>query len=111
MFKVLDNEFVQGRYLLYRDIGKNTGGITHTFQVTSRKDGSLLGFIKWYSGFKSYSFHCLNAVLDNTCLLELAEYCKLRTEEHREKFPIKRSSNYKRKEYLQKKFKWREDGT
>ena len=49
----------------------------------------LLGFVKWYPMWRKYCFVPLNCILDDGCLIEIAEFLKERTDKHKELKPRK----------------------
>lgn len=83
----LDNLCEQGDNLNYRDIGKaNPKAVTRIYSVRSRHCGNLLGHVKWYAQWRQYVFFPdANMIFDPKCLTEIAEYCKLKTVEQRER--------------------------
>lgn len=85
MIVKLDNLSEQSEYLNFRNAGKpNPKATTRVFFVVSRISGVLLGQIRWYSNWRQYTFMPVtNIVLDKKCLTDLAEYCTLKTDEHK----------------------------
>ena len=87
MIEMIDKFGVwRGQFLMYRDDGKvNPTAVTNVFAVISRKDGALLGKVKWFPTWRQYTFHCMNSILDPRCLREVADFCEARTAEHKGK--------------------------
>jgi hypothetical protein len=72
-------------YLIFRDLGKIEGGVTHRYEVCS-DGGSVLGHIVWYSGWRRYTFTPSTTVetwFDFSCLTSIADFVKLRTDERK----------------------------
>ena len=72
----------KGKYLSFEDKGKATPKAkTRLYQVSGR--GDLLGMVKWMVYWRKYAFFTNNIVLDDSCMAELIEFIKARTEEQR----------------------------
>jgi hypothetical protein len=85
MLEQLPDGSWQGKYLYYLDKGKlNKGALTNKFEVRNRKNNGLIGFIKWYPMWRKYCFVPLNCILDDGCMVEIAEFTKGRTDKHLE---------------------------
>ncbi len=42
-----------------------------------------LGLVKWYGGFRKYSFFpAPNTIYEQVCLRDIAEFCEMKTREH-----------------------------
>lgn len=91
MFERLDSLWERGVHMNYKDMGRVSRlAMTHYFMVQSRKTGTTLGLVKWYAQWRKYCFYPYpSMVFDPQCLTELAEYCTLKTEQHREANPVK----------------------
>jgi hypothetical protein len=90
MINQTDDTSWQGKYLYYLDKGKlNVGALTNKFEIRNRKNNGLLGFVKWYPMWRKYCFVPLNCILDDGCLVEIAEFLKERTKKHMELKPRK----------------------
>ncbi len=81
----IDHLWENGEYLLYRDAGKpNPKATTRIYSVRSRHNGLTLGTVKWYAQWRQYTFcPAVGTTFDAKCLTELAEYCKIKTAEHK----------------------------
>lgn len=91
MFERLDNLWERGHNYNYKDLGKTSKlARTHFFVVQSRVNGRDVALVKWSKNTTAYSvFPYPAGELGIQDLTELAEYCKLKTEQHREAHPPK----------------------
>lgn len=83
----LDEKWMQTKNLIFHEQGrpKNPNATTRIFTVQSRQSAVMLGTIKWFPHWRQYVFFPVNVILDRTCMRELADFCELKTQEHREK--------------------------
>lgn len=81
----IDDVWEQGTYLNFRDVGKpNPKAATRIYYVSTRHRGENAGEVRWYAQWRQYTFWPSgNMIFDGKCLTELAEYCKLKTAEHK----------------------------
>lgn len=90
-FTRIDGKLVKGEKFYYEDRGYvSPGAKTRKFAVTSRRNMSLAGFVKYFAQSRQYIFFPLNCLLDKDCLREIADYCVEVTTAHRnqrEAFP------------------------
>ena len=84
MLKVLDHEWLQGDYLLYKDCGKIKGGKTHRYEIYNIQNRLLVGYIKWYVPWAQYTFYSTAYMFKGSDLNEIAEVCKTYTTKFRE---------------------------
>jgi len=74
--KRVDEKFVVGEWLSYEDKGYiSVTATTRKYLVKSRKDQSVLGYVKFFAQWRQYVFHPLNCILNKDCLREIAEFC------------------------------------
>lgn len=87
MIKELDTLWDQGEWLNYRNRGRaSKGAVTNIYEVTSRSTSETLGWVRWYAQWRKYVFIPRDgSFYDTKCLTELAEYCTLKTEQHKQK--------------------------
>ncbi len=87
MIKRLDTLWESGEWLNYRDRGRvSKGAATSLFEVQSRTSGATLGEVRWFAQWRRYVFMPGSGMIfDAKCLTELAEYCTLKTEQHKRK--------------------------
>lgn len=80
-----DNLWELGEHLSFRNLGKaNPKATTFVYRVASRYNNSVLGYVKWYAQWRQYTFFPEQfTILDKKCLTELAEYCNMKTNEHK----------------------------
>jgi hypothetical protein len=90
MIKQTDDKTWEAGFLLFKDLGKIEGGVTHKYEVRSKDDfeafTDLLGWIEWKSGWRRYIFRPIlgaSTRYDFSCLTTLAEFCKIQTEERK----------------------------
>jgi hypothetical protein len=94
MLNWLDDKWMQGEYLNFRDEGPvSPGSVTHKFSVTSRHTNVLLGYVKWYNQWRQYCFFSTDVVLDVKCLQDIKSFVELATNCHRDqqKTPMRSS--------------------
>jgi hypothetical protein len=76
MLKDVGNGFTKGSYLYFHDLGKLTPEHkTHRFEVCSRDSSSIIGYIKWFTQWRRYTFYPINCMLDASCMREIADFC------------------------------------
>lgn len=57
---------------------------TRRWQVTNRATSEALGTISWFGRWRKYAFHpAPGMVFEEVCLRDIAEFCAVRTAEHR----------------------------
>ncbi len=77
-------------HLSFTDEGLwRVGAKTRQFNVYSRSSRSLLGYIKWWSGWRQYAFIPLNSVFDPKCMRQIARFCEEATDTHKSRLPNK----------------------
>lgn len=98
MLKELDGGWTKGTYLLFQDQGLvNEKAVTKKFAVYDKPGVCFLGYIKWFPAWRRYCYHATEAILDYTCMMEIAEFMKLKTDQHRqEQGWKKKSDSYRR---------------
>lgn len=86
MLQRIDEKWVRGKYLNYHDDGPiRPGRPTHIFSVTIRETGAKLGDVKWFARWRKYCWYPLNAVFDEGCQREIADFLRMVTTEHKDK--------------------------
>jgi len=77
-------------HLAFTDEGPwKIGAKTRQFNVYSRSNRSLLGYIKWWNGWRKYVFMPLNSVFDDKCMIQIATFLKQATDIHMARLPNK----------------------
>lgn len=72
-------------YLHFDHRGKSESGKTEIWSVRG-SGGDWLGQVRWYGPWRKYCFDTEdNCTLDAACLTEIADFCRVKTEEHRSK--------------------------
>lgn len=57
---------------------------TLTWAVIAKQSNGKLGIVKWYAQWRQYAFAPIApSVYNHTCLNEIADFCRSKTEEHR----------------------------
>jgi hypothetical protein len=57
---------------------------TKTFDVVNKDNGSYIGQIKWYGGFRQYSFFPQpDCIFEKTCLRDISEFMEKLMEERK----------------------------
>ena len=73
------------RWLGFELLGRSDSGKTFQWTVVSRHDRSALGEIRYYPRWRCYAFMPFeNRVFERQCLRDIADFCVLATEEHRQ---------------------------
>jgi hypothetical protein len=89
VLKLLDKHYWQSVNLNFHDEGPVTpGSKTRRFAVISRHSQALLGYVKWFNRWRQYTFQPLNAVFNDGCLEEVADFVRRATKAHRSKTAI-----------------------
>lgn len=86
MLVSMDKGWTQGKYLNFQDLGKcdSYKAKTRIFSVISRITYRPLGAVKWYSGWRKYTYHPFaGIILDSSCMRDISEFCDLKTEEQK----------------------------
>lgn len=86
MLKELDNKWTRGTFINIKDLGRvSDRAVTHLYEVTSRTNGALLGYIKWFAHWRQYSFFPVDCIMEKVCMRDIADFCEQRTNERRQK--------------------------
>jgi hypothetical protein len=88
MLKVIDDQWMSGEFLNFKDEGR-AGKATNTYSVLARKNGALLGQVKWFSQWVRYAFFPINGIFDAKCLREISEFLDLKTAELRKTWDVR----------------------
>ena len=81
---VADPRWWQSEFLNFYDTGVlSEGAKTHKYEVKSRLNGTLLGYVKWLNQWRRYCFYPIDAVFEETCLRDIAEFIEQRTMIHK----------------------------
>ena len=71
-------------WITFKDAGTSLTGKTRIWQVRVRPEqgGQLLGYVKWFGGWRRYAFYpSPETIFDQGCLLIIAEFCATATTE------------------------------
>lgn len=72
----ISDGWFQTAHLLFKDKGSiGPKRKTRKYEVYSRYNKSLLGFVKWYAKWRAYVFFPINCIIDKACMRELADFC------------------------------------
>lgn len=82
-----EGPYQRGKYVWFSDQGHLfQGSKTRCFLVMARHTGVLLGRVKWYPGFRKYSFYPEpNTKFDKLCLRDIADFCEIQGLKHKQK--------------------------
>lgn len=81
-----DGKFTYGDWVRFVDEGKLTKrAVTHKFSVWTREGGKMLGIVRWFPAWRCYCFFPVNAVLEKTCLRDIAEFIETETKIRKDK--------------------------
>lgn len=82
----MDEKWWTGDFITFQDVGYvSVGAATRKYILTNKTIGSIIGIVKWNNAWRRY---CLspgeNSVFDAKCLREVAEFCDIQTEHHKQ---------------------------
>ena len=61
-----------------------TTGKTDIWEVVPKDGGVTLGSVKWFGRWRCYAFFAhYDPILEKTCLRDIANFCELKTKQHR----------------------------
>lgn len=73
-----------GKWICFTDISIDTQK-TKRFMVNNKESNAALGEIKWYGGFRKYSFYPFpDMVFEEQCLRDITTFLKLLTDERKQ---------------------------
>jgi hypothetical protein len=76
-----------GSFIEFHDGGRSPSGKTLCYVVRAT-DGGNLGDVKWFGRWRCYAFFPRGeAVFEQTCLRDIAEFCESETRRHRKERP------------------------
>lgn len=88
MIQRIDQDWWRGKHNEYRDDGPVVAGAkTRRFSIFSRRDRSLLGYVKWFNISRCYSLFPLNSVFHPDILIEIVTFCQEATQAHKDRIP------------------------
>ena len=58
---------------------------TKVWLVEALRDGAVLGQVKWFGRWRKYAFYPIDAIFEQVCLREIADFIEAVTREHRAK--------------------------
>lgn len=72
-------------WLKFTDLGRIDGGVTRRYEVASKSDGSVLGWVVWKTEWRKYVLKtvAMNVWLDDSCLTAIAAFAKMQTDERK----------------------------
>jgi hypothetical protein len=84
MLKQVSLKVHQGDYINIEDVGPvYLKAPTHRYLVNTRTSGAVIGEIKWYSQWRKYAFFPTDAIFEQNCLRDIADFLELVTVEHK----------------------------
>lgn len=66
--------------VVLRDTGK-----TMVWAVLAKEDLAKLGEVKWFGRWRCYAFFPMDAIFEQKCLREIADFIEGQTKEHRQR--------------------------
>lgn len=97
MIEKLDDKWYQTKILLFKDEGKidSPNSKTRVWSVISRNNNRTLGQVQWYAQWRRYCFFpAISCIFDQTCMQDISEFCKGRTDEQKLKWKPNRVPYY-----------------
>ena len=61
-----------GKYMLIEEIDQKPK--TKVYQITSKSNGSVLGYIEWYAPWRQYCFNYNTLIFNDCCLSEIVTF-------------------------------------
>lgn len=84
MIEKLNEQWWQGSYIFFRNVGTTKSGKTSIWHVTPEHSTEPLGVVKWFGRWRKYSFFpAVETVYEETCLREIGQFCETITKEHK----------------------------
>jgi len=79
-----DETFWYGEHIQFVMTGRSATGKTIVWLVQARKGGDHLGYVRWMSRWRKYSFYPEpNCVFEEECLSDIAQFIKQETRRHK----------------------------
>jgi len=80
------NEIVhQTKWLYFRKHKRGFKKKTDIYDIYNKESNTIIGQIRWYSGFRQYSFFpCPDTVYEKTCMADITAYLVKIGEEHKD---------------------------
>jgi hypothetical protein len=73
-----------GHYVRFVRVAKSSSGLTVIYTVCSMLNDAKLGTVRWFARWRCYAFMSEPfTVFESTCLMDIATFCRQRTQEHR----------------------------
>lgn len=70
-----------GTFILFQQIESPPSNSTLRWEVRAKRDGVLLGSIKWYPGWRTYAFYpAPETIFEKKCLREIADFLHRETQ-------------------------------
>lgn len=80
LFRLISSKYLRAVLNAEASEGKKT----HVWDILARRDGFLLGQVRWFGRWRQYTFYPSNATIFNPdCLMEIADFCARNTRTHR----------------------------
>ena len=71
-------------YISIKYESTSSSGKTHTYLVRAKRDGAVLGAIKWYASWRQYVlFPYPNTIFNSDCMIAITEFCEDINDKHR----------------------------
>ena len=94
----IDLDLWKSSHLVFRDDGPaHIGSKTRQFSIFDKANRALLGYVKWWTGYRQYSFFPLISVISYTMQRQVAQFCEEATAAHMSRLPnVKRQVDMKK---------------
>ena len=94
----IDLDLWKSSHLVFRDDGPaHIGSKTRQFSIFDKANQALLGYVKWWTGYRQYSFFPLISVISYTMQRQVAQFCEEATAAHMSRLPnVKRQVDMKK---------------
>lgn len=76
---------MQSEYLQFHQLPRDWGKKTDTWEVKSKRSGSVLGEIHWYGPWRQYCFYpSMQTIFNSGCLFDLQKFLDNENQAHRQ---------------------------
>jgi hypothetical protein len=71
-------------FIKFTDAGTSPSGKTKRWTVQASPGGADLGGVYWYAPWRKYTFQASQAIFDEGCLRQIADFLEAQTTTHKE---------------------------
>jgi hypothetical protein len=77
--------FTKAQWIIFAKTGETESGLTSIYQVRTKEEGVLLGEIRWFGMFRSYSFFpAPDTIYETRCLADISNFIENLMKLHRQ---------------------------